>query len=402
MKKLIEKVPMLIKAGYYNEAFKLDNVISRSIEVSDPMKELLRGLSSNHMEVVHDAYKKNIYKAFESGYYQASNANGENVDCCIPLALKEDLTAAFKNKTERFLESQPDYTKIYVLFEKELDDAFKEGIETCCPTKIKEEITVTTAATKKEILENVKRYTELAGNPEAQRVLRYTMGIGDKDLNELLSDSKVAEASKDKTEAKGCSHCGCSTAEEKEKEETVEIENKDVGVAVEDIDETKIGPYEIVSLVDKVKEQLKSHNFTDEELQYIVIDYVVSNFEGTPEDFIKKACEKLEIECNAVTLDDLSTSLLGMEESLTKALNDADLPGELVFISDDAGNFMLVHAFEKEDVEKTKAIANSIKPVTRKYNVQVDVCEAKFGDFNKEMKEIFEKYNEGDGFIEEV
>lgn len=166
--------------------------------------------------------------------------------------------------------------------------------------------------TPNEVMRALEEYTKIPGDADAERVLRYTLG--------LPPLGAQATASVKRSVVRG-------------------------GKVV--------GPYDTQALKQKVLTSAKTHVLDDSDLQTIVIDSIVANINemGSPEAaqaIAKKLGFGEALASGEVSLEDVKTRSDILAQKLT---NSIGLPGDVIFLDID-GDYLLTFAFHRSDAGK--------------------------------------------------
>lgn len=374
IRSLVNVLPTLVKASYIAQAEATKKLIIASFDPSAEFKETTRNIPQNYLEKINEQYKQYMFKAFQAGYEKAKASEDcfglspkmaeddlrkeVKVSHSIPVELSQDFSKAFTEEIKSSLETYPGKEEIYAQFSKDLACAFECGIiefvQNCkepAKMEIKEEkkeekkeenqeksaaeikpedesIKVESKAkatsavgpvSKDLIVKKMSEYAKLLGDEHAEMVLRYTLGLG----------PKTAFASVDEKDEKG---------EKGEEAEEVSTSSTDM-----------IAAYSPEDLKERILDMMTSYDHTDEEVQCIKVDCLMSDLDElgdkAPEAVVKKLGLDPLLEQADLSMEDVLEACEVLAEELTKAVG---LPGQFCFCDED-GSFCLWYCFEKEE-----------------------------------------------------
>jgi len=344
IRSLIPMVAQLIKASQIASAFETEKVIASTFTFSDSFKEQMRNVPPHYIERTQTAYSEAMFKAFESGYRQAKQKQdliagmtveqlADYVRIKMPMlyTLSQDLKAAFEAKVSSFLETKPDGADMYKQFAKDLEKAYYEGVlefqktlpkpepkpvvemappapapEMAPPAAPAEPAQAATAATvtNDALLKKLEEYTKLLNDPQAEEVLRATLGLPPKLAKKVVQVKASAET-------------------------TAQL----------------IGPYDSEALRGKILGLVKTHAMDDNETQAVVIDCLAANIDDADKlEAASMIAKKLGLQ------GELSAEAVEVEsDRLAAELTTAvGLPGELIFMNYE-NDYCLVFSFEKSN-----------------------------------------------------
>jgi len=395
IRKLNRIIPNMVKASLVNQALKLKKIIGSTFEPSDSLKLLMGGIPQGHREKILQVFSDCMYKAFEAGSQCPdcailSGKTPEEISECAktvaaPLELVASLSASFKAECDRYLQALVSHNDIIQAVEQEFTCAFQSGIIDAAsapkalaspemapapgaegPTApaikdlsdaAKPDVIPAIASAKPEkaeIIRKLEEYTKLLGDPVAERVLRATLGLP------MVATAGVATAA---AEDEFIPEAAPQPEEPAANPETLDDDSE--WAEFDEIPETEIdeiGPFNIPELKLKVADLLKSHDYSDEELQVMPVDCLVMDY-GDKSDDEKAAAiadaldqtHQLMENFGAVSLEDITEIADMMAEDITEA---CALPGEFVFL-DAEDSYCLTFCFDKarqEDMTKLSAM----------------------------------------------
>ena len=120
--------------------------------------------------------------------------------------------------------------------------------------------------------------------------------------------------------------------------------------------------YNVNPIKSKLESLVKSHDYTEEDPQTILVDCIVADTHlFSDEEKCSIVCKKLGLEC-AASFQECEEKIDSLAEQITA---QAGMPGKFVFI-DDGQDLCLVYAFERPNIQNT--VAKMVKKVrdTRK------------------------------------
>ena len=255
----------------------------------------------------------------------------------------------------------------------------------------KEKTKTATADISKETLDHLEKYVKLLGSGEAEKVLRFVVGLGTgvkkakkkkktektekaeasvvakkkeekEDKKEDKKDKK--EDKKDKKEGKeekGVKNNTATTIKkleeytkllnnplaEKVLRYTLGLPPKAATASFKSIGR-QIGFYDTQVLKQRILELLRSHNMnTDDDFQTIVIECITPGvLEMDEQEASKSVAQKLGFE-GPLTLGEVEDRADSLASELDVSLG---LPGDLVFLITDEGDFCLTYNFNRKDI----------------------------------------------------
>ena len=168
--------------------------------------------------------------------------------------------------------------------------------------------------TENEVIRALEEYTRIPGDANAERILRFTLGlppVGKAPATAKASVRSVVRGGK------------------------------------------VIGPYDTQALKQKVLTAAKTHVLDDNDLQTIVIDSIVASMDemGSPEAaqaIAKKLGFSEALASGEASLQDVKTRSDILAQKLTTSVG---LPGEMIFLDID-GDYLLTFAFHRSDAGK--------------------------------------------------
>jgi hypothetical protein len=332
---LIARVPELIKASLITQAFEIQKVIASTFEFTDEFKEHMRSIPPHYIERAQEAYSDAMFKSFDSGYKNgaikeklitdrpsdSSVEDAVRLKVPMPFGLSQDLLASFETDIGGYFETAFDMSGMLQQLAKDMEKAFAEGVMEYLKTlpedvlhkpkeapapkievpKVEAPATEVVAAaaqplSREDVLKKIEEYTKLLKDPEAEEVLRYTMGLP---------------------------------------------------VKTRKVEARVIGPYNTQSLKQKVLELLKTHKLSEDEMQVLIVDCVVSNV-GTlkDEDLASLLNEKLTLGLESPQIEAAEIAADKLADQMAQSMS---LPGDLMFMKyqDD---YCLVFTFERSGV----------------------------------------------------
>jgi len=269
----------------------------------------------------------------------------------------------------------------------------------------KDNTNTATAEISKETLDHLEKYVKLLGSGEAEMVLRFVMGLGtkgtkpkkkknnkteafveaakkkDKDDKDEDKDKKEDKKDKDDKDNKDNKDDKKGKGKEKEKESKVTDKSSNTSNTIKKLEEytkllnnplaekvlrytlglppttatasfkatgRQIGIYDTQVLKQRILELLRSHNMnTDDDFQTIIIECIASGvLEMDEQEASKVVSQKLGFE-GPLTLGEVEDRADSLANELDVSLG---LPGDLVFLITDEGDFCLTYNFNRNDI----------------------------------------------------
>lgn len=319
LRQLHNLIPKLVKASMVNQALKLEKALASTFELSDEMQDLFASLPQNYLEAATDAYQQNLYTAYDLGSkldavklkeISKEELDDLNLKAPLPYTWEQDLLMRFRREAESYLDSLGDKKKnmISEQLKKDLSEAYTEGVREALrlmnqqeqeqeqdnvtdemSEKSAEDKEPATAAQTNEIINKLEQYTKLLKNPQAEKVLRYELGL-------------PVRAS---------------------------VEQDEI-----------IGSYTVTKLRDKISSML------DNTEEHFLVDHITS--EKTPAVILEKlGLQEAVADVNNLSLQETLIAADYLAEELTAAL---DLPGQVMFVDTEDSLYL---AFNKDKPEVT-------------------------------------------------
>jgi len=418
IRSLIRTIPDLVRAGLVQQAFDTEKVIAATFDFSEEFLEKLGGIPQNHIEKIQETYRDILQKAFNTGFKNAeiklksTKLNKELVDeeldreiqikVPMPYGIKTDLVTLSQEEIQSYLTVVPDKDTILSQFNKDIDLAYLDGVKEYLrqfpnefdaseksekvEEKKPEEVVVETeevvvekestanvaTAVSKDVLTALEKYAKLLGTGDAEKVLRYVLGLGDKGVEVTASadsekEEKGQKEEKEEKEEKESTNSDTlskleaytkllkSPEAERVLRHTLGLPPKAVTAGLDEEGqedkESKIGSYDIEVLKEKIIDLVNKHKVVEgEDLQTVIVECLESGVsEKDPEDAAKAIASKLELETTSDDLDEV----FGLADDLADSLTDAlELEGTLVFVVTENDDYCLTYSFDAEDLEK--------------------------------------------------
>lgn len=347
--KILKCIPSLLASGAVAQAANMVNVVKASFDVSQEYKDTVCNLPQHFITHMLDLYKDAMYSISECAMV------GSDKDTSII-----NIEKTFIENSEKTTKVLDNKANMLSALRNALSSEYDRVIATNEPTVLEKSI-ITTAATNDTINKMVE-YVKLL-KPEERLAMIYALGIAS------YVDSSISTASTD------------------------QITSEELESAIDD----KLCIYPIAEISKKVKENMLSHKFNCDDIEYDVLYNVVDNISSKT---IIEICDEVKnklcinYDKDITNIDELFDCLDKSGEELTSKIG---LPAHIVFIALN-DNICMVCAFSKEDVNTIVSTQASNKPSfsedSREENIKV------FGTLTwngKEHKACFE-YSEDSGF----
>ena len=375
IRSLINTIPSLIRASLISQAFEAERVIASTFEFSEAFRVFIRNVPPHYIEITKKSYSDLMFKAFEGGNNLAKTNSGllagkageELLDIIktklpMPGILAQDLVAAFDSAVGDLYKTVVNNEEMGAQFKRDLECAFAEGAAQFASTLPKEtpadkiekveevikeaeqakqevalpaptgpepeapspteedlkEAAPVTAETKDSLTLKLEEYTKLLSDPRAEEILRYTLGLPPR----TVTASSV----------------------------------KDVALA------KLIGPYDTDALTAKTLSLAKSHDMSDDELQTIVVDCIISGVDSykSGDELAKVIAAKLGMEALAqletLSMGEVDAAADIMSEALTSSTG---LPGDFYFMEQD-NDYCLIFAYDREEAAKLASAGETL------------------------------------------
>lgn len=315
VRSLTKQIPSYIKAGHIVQAMQLEKIIACTFELSPTVMALIRGLPQSYIEKLQGLYGDIAYKVFETGAFQRSSEP-------IPMFL-EDMVEAINLEMGAILDSFK-RDRLFAAIKNDLETIYNDGAIEGSQGDVKvEEKTVT--AQSQQTLDKFEEYVKKLPSPEAQKILRYYLGVPLK-----IQEDKVAQQNVPVEEPNEPSTNEPST------NEPTEVLSDFVG---------EICGYNVLDLKSKILGLLKGIDLSIEDNQFIVIECLIKNVVGYKSECIK---DILEQKLGVLLTDNYEDDLLNECVKLTNAVG---LNGSIVITEID-NNMCLAFVFNKADYQE--------------------------------------------------
>lgn len=408
LREMVHLVPELVKASLVNQALEISRIVTATFEFSDGFKKVMRNVPPNYIEKIKEVYSNLSYKAFEDGMAQAKVkkehirhlaplAKKDPEECLkelksllpLPYSLAQGLRGEFEKEVQGLISTVPDAVEIYKQFLEDMEYAFFEGVKEYMSEAAEQHqspdpvivevqpVEVSASLSKSEIIKKLEEYTKLLKDPEAERVLRATLGLSapaapsapSGQMVEASSESDailvtIAKELKAAAEKKNMSIPELLQCDEFAHFKSLEKEILEESAKAEEMVEPKpaegdaqIGPFVPEQVKKMIYTAIKTHNYSEDDPQCVVLEVLVPGYaKEDPELAAKTLVKKLSLESlvsgvyTKSTVEEVADILA---ETLTEALG---LPGS-VLLFEHNDDFVLAFCFEKKDQEELGKMA---------------------------------------------